>query len=55
MVAEAQIQFGEEFGGSQLIKKFFHHRDQEFILNGGAVQCSVVDTEAPSTIPLLHQ
>jgi hypothetical protein len=55
MVAGMQILLGEEFGAMQLIRKFFHHRNREFIFDGGAIQCSVVDAEAPSIVPLLHQ
>jgi hypothetical protein len=51
MVAEMQILLGEEFGAMQLIRKFFHHRNREFIFDGGAIQCSVVDAEAPSIVP----
>lgn len=43
----AEVEFGEEFGTVQFIKKFVKNRDGECVANSDVVNHSVVDAKAP--------
>jgi hypothetical protein len=55
MIATVQIQFGEEAGAAQFIKKFLHDRDREHVADCLGIHRAVVDAESPRAMMLLDE
>jgi len=55
VVPAAEVDLGEEAGALQLIEEVVKHRDREFVLDGGVVEGTIVDTEALAFVVLVDQ
>jgi hypothetical protein len=55
MITRTKIDFGENFGSSQLIKKNIDSGKRIFILDGYCIERSVIDTQSQATIILFDE
>jgi hypothetical protein len=55
MVTRTKIDFGENFGSSQLIKKNIDSGKRIFVLDGDCIEWSVIHTQPQATIFLFDE
>ena len=55
VVARLKVQFGENCGAMQFIKKLINDRDRVLIFDCNGVKSSIVDAETPAAILFLHE
>jgi hypothetical protein len=55
MVTGAQIKLCEKFGATEFVQELLNDGDGELVLHGAIIEGSIIHTQAPGSISLLHQ
>jgi hypothetical protein len=55
MVTVVQIKLCEKFGATEFIQELLDDGDGKLVLHGAIIESSVIHTQAPGSISLLHQ
>ena len=55
MIAGTKVDFGEDTGAIQLVKKIFDFWQWVLVLDGDIIQLPVIHTEANGTVLLIHE
>jgi hypothetical protein len=54
VISGSHFELGEELCASQFIKQL-HHRNWEFVLNRGVIECAIVHAKSPRAVSLSNE